>query len=53
MAFVPLLRSDQSMPGVRATREAFSRKSASPRVCSTMPRAEVSSTMLWVLTIWP
>ena len=40
------------MPGVRATREAFSRKSVSPSECSTMPFAEVSSTMLWVLTIW-
>ena len=51
MALVPLAFSDQSTPGARATREAFSRKSLSPRECSTSPCAVVSSTMLWVLAI--
>ncbi len=50
-ALVPLLCSDQSKPGSRATREAFSTKSVSPSECSTRPLAEVSSTMLWVLAI--
>lgn len=52
MPLVPLVHSAQLTPGASATLPAFSRKSSSPMEWRMVPCASVSTTMLWVFTIW-